>query len=131
MDAKQKHLEMIQSVIARMDSNSFHIRGWTITLVSALFALAASGANKEYVLITYFVIPAFWALDAFYLCQERAFRGLFDSVRAKGNTEIDFSMNAKSFRVGKATWTRSSLASILIVFYCGLLLVTLIVMFVV
>jgi len=38
MDEDQrKHLELIQAVITRMAGNSFLIRGWSVTLVSALF----------------------------------------------------------------------------------------------
>ncbi|MEN9503463.1 MAG: hypothetical protein RI964_2748 [Pseudomonadota bacterium] len=35
-----KHLEMLQQVITRMASNSFLIKGWSITLISALLAFA-------------------------------------------------------------------------------------------
>ncbi len=45
MERKIKHLEFIQIVISRMNSNSFLIKGWTITLMSALFALAAKDTN--------------------------------------------------------------------------------------
>ncbi len=41
MEAKLKHLEMIQGVVNRMASNSFQLKGWSVVLVSALFALAA------------------------------------------------------------------------------------------
>lgn len=74
MDAKLKHLEFIQNVITRMNSNSFLIKGWAITLVSALFALAAKDANINYVLISYIVIPVFWVLDGFYISRERQYR---------------------------------------------------------
>lgn len=67
MEQKMKHLEFIQNVITRMNSNSFLIKGWAITLVSALFALAANGSNIHYVLISYIVIPVFWVLDGFYI----------------------------------------------------------------
>jgi len=60
---KRKHLEFIQNIITRMNANSFMIKGWTITLVSALFALAAKDANMNYVLISYIVLPVFWILD--------------------------------------------------------------------
>jgi len=36
MEAKLKHLEMIQDVIKRMASNSFLLKGWSLTLVVAL-----------------------------------------------------------------------------------------------
>ena len=42
MENKIKHLEFIQSTITRMNQNSFQIKGWMITLVSALLALYAS-----------------------------------------------------------------------------------------
>ena len=41
MEKKLKHLEFIQNVILRMNNNSFLIKGWAITLISALFALAS------------------------------------------------------------------------------------------
>lgn len=65
MEKKIKHLEFIQSVITRISSNSFLVKGWTITLISALFALAAKDANIQYVLISYIIIPVFWVIDGF------------------------------------------------------------------
>lgn len=46
-EKKLKHLEFLQNVITRMNSNSFMIKGWAITLVSALFVLAAKDANVK------------------------------------------------------------------------------------
>ena len=40
MESKIAYLQMIQAVIARMAGNSFLIKGWSVTLVAALFALA-------------------------------------------------------------------------------------------
>ncbi len=79
-----EHLKMIQQVITRMADNSFKYKGWCITLVSALLALAAKDQQPGYALIG--LIPAvfFWWLDAYYLRQERLFRRLFDGVRRRG-----------------------------------------------
>lgn len=41
-----KHLEFIQYIINRMAKNSFLLKGWTVTIVAAFFALAAQ--NLEY-----------------------------------------------------------------------------------
>ena len=101
-DNKLKHLEFIQNIITRMNTNSFLIKGWAITLVSALFALAAKDANIRYVFVTYLAIPIFWGLDAFYLSQERKFRDLYDLVRIKMESEIDFSM--KPTETDKNQW---------------------------
>ena len=40
-DKKLKHLEFVQNVITRMNTNSFLIKGWSVTLVAAIFALSA------------------------------------------------------------------------------------------
>ena len=40
-EARVQHLELIQGVIGRMGQNSFLLKGWSVTLVTALIALAA------------------------------------------------------------------------------------------
>lgn len=73
-----------------MNSNSFFIKGWGMTLVSALFAFAAKDANTNYVLIAYIILPAFWVLDGFFVANERQYRKLYDEVRNKEEDIIDF-----------------------------------------
>ena len=126
-DESIKHLEFIQGVIARMNSNSFLIKGWMITLVAALFALAAKDANNRYILITYLIIPAFWLLDAFYLSFERQYRLLYDKVRSSQTT--DFSMNISSYKQGPQSWPRAFFSKTLLAFYLPVLSVTLLIMF--
>ncbi len=82
MESKIAYLQMIQAVIARMAGNSFLIKGWSVTLVAALFALAAANTNALFVYLAYFPSFMFWALDAYFLRQERLFRKLYDDVRA-------------------------------------------------
>ena len=93
-DQKLKHLEFIQNVITRMNTNSFYIKGWTVTLISGLFVLSAKDSNISIIQICYFVIPIFWCLDGFYLAQERRYRALYHEVTLKSNQDIDFNMNA-------------------------------------
>ena len=128
-DKKMKHLEFIQNVISRMNSNSFLIKGWAITLVSALFALAAKDANINYVLISYVVIPVFWFLDGFFIATERQYRDLYNEIRGKEESEIDFDMNASRFNAGKNTWLSGVFSKTLIPYYGVSILATLIVMF--
>ena len=45
-----KHLEFIQNVITRMNTNSFQIKGWSIVIVSALMAIYASTQNNYFFL---------------------------------------------------------------------------------
>jgi hypothetical protein len=79
-DDRVKHLEFIQNVITRMNSNSFQIKGWAVTLASALLAISVSTNNSYFVLTAIFPVIVFWFLDAYYLMQERKFRGLYDDV---------------------------------------------------
>src|SRR3989339_426749 len=103
-EKKLKHLEFIQNTITRMNSNSFLLKGWTITLVSALFALAAKDTNYKYVLISYIAIPTFWLLDGFFIANERQYRDLYKEVSAKPENGIDFDMDASRFCSGDRTW---------------------------
>ena len=121
MESKLKHLEFIQSVISRFNANSFFIKGWAVTLVSALFALAAKDANQLYVFVVYISVPAFWLLDAYYLSQERQYRNLYATVSKQENASIDFSMDTSAYRVGRNTWQRCLWASTMSIY--GLLAV--------
>ena len=63
---KIKHLEFIQNVITRMNTNSFQIKGWCIVIVSALLAIYASTKNNYFFLAAVFPSITFWILDAYY-----------------------------------------------------------------
>jgi hypothetical protein len=127
MEQKIKHLEFIQGVVNRMAANSFLIKGWCITLVSALFALAAKDANVRYIIIAYIPVLVFWILDGYYLWQERLFRGLYNQIRVKDESSIDFSMDTKTFEGGRNTWMKSIFSKTLCIFYIPLIAVMLIV----
>src|SRR4051794_15999345 len=109
-----------------MSKNSFLLKGWGVTLVSALFALAAKDANKQYILLAYFPIITFWLLDGYFLSQERKCRALYDQVRVLPPDKIDFSMDTKKFNVDRNTWDRACLAQVLLIFYLTLAIAVLI-----
>lgn len=98
MENKTKHLEFVQNVITRMNTNSFQLKGWMITIVSALLALFASSSNCNYFFVA--VVPAlvFWFLDAYYLQQERKFRGLYEDVVNDNNELKPFSMPINNYK---------------------------------
>lgn len=95
IDSKICHLQMIQSAISRMASNSFALKGWSVTLVAGIFALAGKDTDKMYFLVSYVPIIVFWGLDSYYLLQERRYRSLYNNVRNIHAVEnIDFSLSA-------------------------------------
>ena len=126
---KIKHLEFLQLAVTRMNVNCFLIKGWTITLVAALFALAAKDANKTYVMICYIPIPAFWLLDGFYMAVERRYRKLYNEIAMKDEIDIDFSMDAAKYAKGDSTWISGIFSLTLLVFYCTCIMTTIIVMY--
>ena len=124
MEEKLKHLEIIQGVINRMAHCSFLLKGWSVILVSGLFALASKGADPQFVYIAYLPVVSFWILDGYYLYQERLYRNLYGDVRKKKPEEIDFDMNAARFKgQNKATWLQS-VFSVSINLFHGILMVT-------
>jgi hypothetical protein len=77
-----KHLELIQSVVGRMGSNSFAVKAWSVALIAAILALAAQKDGSPCLILAGLLpVIVFWYLDAFYLRQERLFRRLYDAVR--------------------------------------------------
>lgn len=92
-DSKIAHLGFIQGVITRMGSNSFLLKGWSITLVAAIFALSAKDADQKFVLLAYFPVIVFWVLDAFFLHQEKMFRKLYEKVAANAISSDLFTLD--------------------------------------
>lgn len=131
MDQKLKHLELIQGVINRLSSNSFLLKGWSVVLVSALFALAAPESRTAFVYLAYIPACVFWGLDGYFLWQERLYRALYDHVRSKPDNEIDFSMNTNSVKDGtKLSWAEATLSRTLVAFH-GVLIVAIIVVMII
>lgn len=102
---KIKHLEFIQDVITRMNKNSFQLKGWMITIVSALLALYGSSNNDIYIWIAIAPTIFFWLLDAYYLQQERKFRGVYNDVAGLSSEEQrieikDFEMPIHKYKCG-------------------------------
>jgi len=60
VEAKLKHLEFIQGVINRLATNSFQLKGWSVLLVSALFALSAANTKVAFVFLAYIPAAVFW-----------------------------------------------------------------------
>lgn len=98
MENKRKHLELIQGVINRLSTNSFLLKGWSVVLVSALFALSAQNADNAFVFLAYFPAIIFWGLDAYFLWQEKLYRDLYNHVREQKDDAINFSMDTTPFR---------------------------------
>lgn len=103
VESRIKYLEMVQTVINRMASNSFALKGWAVTLIAGIFVLAGKDTDKMYFLVAYFPIVVFWALDSYYLRQERLYRALYNKIRCLPVDKNDFSMSASKKEFGDET----------------------------
>jgi hypothetical protein len=129
MEDRQKHLELIQGVINRLSTNSFLLKGWSVVLVSALFALSAADSRPAYVFLAYIPAIVFWGLDGFFLWQEQLYRALYDHVRTLKHEEIDFSMSTSAFKTDNGpSWLGATLSKTLVAFHGVLLLAIIVVM---
>jgi hypothetical protein len=117
MSNKQAHLEMIQAVVNRLAHSSFLLKGWSVILASALFALGARGPIPVFAALAWFPALAFWGLDGYFLRQERLFRKLYDHVRILDEAKIDFSMDVSGVQGQVDSWLRVAFSKILSAFH--------------
>ena len=118
MSEEQKvleHLKMIQGVIERMGRNSFQLKAWSAALATGWLAFVAQGGTGQLhpgalILVPFIIL---FALDGYYLWQERLFRGLYDAVRSADST--DYSMATSGSAQGNGYW--SALLSRTVLFY--------------
>lgn len=97
-ELKLKHLEFVQGVITRMNSNSFSMKGWMITIVAGFLAIFAASKDLNEIFLFVAIVPTllFWILDSYYLMLERKYRKLFNAVK-DGETE-PFNMSVHSYK---------------------------------
>jgi hypothetical protein len=90
-----KHLEMIQSVIARLGSDSFLVKGWAVAATGVFLGFAVANDQPWLALPSVLITAMFWLLDTYYLRSERLFRLLYDRVREPEHSDYEpFAMSA-------------------------------------
>ncbi|MEA3066318.1 MAG: hypothetical protein QOJ27_2779 [Sphingomonadales bacterium] len=92
--ADSKHLDFLQAVITRLAGNSFLVKGWSITLTTAIVGLAVKDGGGAFALVGLPAVAVFAMLDAYYLALERCFRHRFETAAATyaENRPADFNM---------------------------------------
>lgn len=109
-----RHLEMLQSILARLASNSFSIKGWTVVIYAALLIFFMKDFNGPTCLSFVLLIPAafFWILDGYYLNLERKYRKRYELVLQSCKGCSPFSLEP-----GEASLWESILSVSLILYY--------------
>ena len=116
-----KEIDLIQNVINRMANNSFLIKGWSITLISAIILLTITPAERFLSLLP---LIGFWFLDSYFLRQERLYRKLYEWVIANrlNSSQYLFSLNATRFNSDVPTFFKTLISKTLLLFYFSLFL---------
>lgn len=113
VENKYKHMDYIQSVISRMASNSFYLKGWNISIIAAIVALSFKESDWRIYGCALILNIVFWFLDAYYLKQEELFRKLYKKIsQVKDDNKIDFSMDIQQFKGDVSVFPRIMLKNI-------------------
>jgi hypothetical protein len=119
-----EELKMIQDIIKRMASNSFLIKGWTISLVVATLLLKG---DRFQAFIAFIPLLVFWCLDAYFLWLERLYRRLYNWVRENRlkTDEHLFDMDYRRFIKDEQSRIRIMFSTTLCWFYGSIFILTL------
>ncbi len=120
---EMKHLELVQSVITRMAQNSFQIKGWSVTVATAVFAFAAKESSPGLATLAIFPAASFWFLDAYYLRQERLYRKLFEAIADPLKTVYPFSMATDEYSNDVDPLSRTLLAASVLPMHGAIMLI--------
>lgn len=101
MEAKIRHLEMIQAAITQATGNSLRIKGFAMLLLVGAVALLLGGDAGAIPVYFGFVLLALvvvlWVLDHHFLREADLFRILYNQVQTQSDDMIDFSMDTAKF----------------------------------
>ena len=92
-----KELDLIQSCISRMSSNSFACKGWNLSLIAGAFALVPENINNWYICAVILCVDlCFWWLDSYFVLQEKKYRDKYEWVivqRENGVRDFLYDLN--------------------------------------
>lgn len=92
-ESVHKEIDLIQSVIVRMASNSFEVKKWLIGIITAIVVLRQEQLlRNNYELIWILLLPvlSFWYLDAFFLSREKLFKEIYRWVIVNRSKTDDY-----------------------------------------
>lgn len=118
-----KEIDLIQGCINRMANNSFLLRGWSITIIAAVIAIARDKVLLEPLLLLCGVlIPllCFWYLDTFFLHTEEMYRKMYEWVldkRKSDDLEYQYDLNPHRFNNEVDSFCKVMFSKTLRVFY--------------
>lgn len=135
-NCRAQHREFVQSVITRMNTNSFQIKGMMITIVAAFLAIYGANSKTIFIIIPIPIVLLFWFINSYYLQLERKFRGIYNDIcdltndSEKLTTEV-FLMNPQLYKGGKYSFWKAFFKSYLTTIYLAIMISLLISYFII
>jgi hypothetical protein len=117
MDSRTSYLQIVQGVINRLATNSFLLKSWSVTLVSAIVALGVKDSQESFILLAYFPALAFWFLDGYFLSREKKYRDLYERACKSDATEINFSLDTSVSDCFGNSWVRALFSRTILIFH--------------
>ena len=84
--ANPTRLQMIQAIITRLAGNSGALKGFAVTVVTALLGVSINTHQASYAWLGTYPIVVLGLLDAYYLALERRYRDLYNNAVNEGDT---------------------------------------------
>lgn len=132
LDAKIAGLGILQSIISRMASNSFYIKGWDLTIFIGVIALKKDIIHYGNAIFWALMVTSvsFFLLDAYYLQQEMIFRKIYNILSEKKSDDENvnfFRINPMQYEELKGVetlkYTESLFSKTVILFHAPLFLI--------
>lgn len=116
-----KEIDLVQAVVTRMANTSFLIKGWSVTMMTFIFATKSEPKALPLVFVP---ILLFWVLDAYFLQQERLYRKLYQWIVENRmlSDKYLFSLSTARVQDQKKSLLRVMFSTTIMVFYGGALL---------
>jgi hypothetical protein len=129
IDHQLKRLDHLQAIIQRLSGNSFLIKGWALTIVTAMLSLALKDPPSPAVAyLSILPTVAFWGLDGYYLTLEIGMRHLYDAgakelADSAGKDQLDrvFRATIQSEPVNIRRWLGATLRPVTSTIYVVLI----------
>lgn len=103
MEAKIRHLEMIQSALNRASDNSLRIKGFAMLLLVGTLALLLRDGGSPiaipfvFAIILILIVAFLFLLDFYFIRQSDLLTILYNRVRIQCEAKIDFSMEVDKY----------------------------------
>lgn len=115
---RKQHLIFLEEIIQRMNKNSFQLKGLSVTIFVALMGFSEKIPQGVFWKIAWLMGLILWALDAYYLQQERKFRGIYKDI-AVGDPSIPvYTMPLENYTGDRYDYTSSFFSRTMILYPC-------------